>query len=138
MPPAKRATTTKRPGATPRTPRPAAVTVTTPEPEEISNSFELGGEIYVAYMPKDLVWMEIFAAMAPEATMSQKAKATTLFLQACLSEADRDRIWSRMLKRPSQDRSRGMELIARIKELIQMWEPYLEDEFRTAMALSEA
>lgn len=137
MPPAKRPTTTKR-AATSRPKRPAAVTVTTPEPEEISTAFEFGGETYVAFMPKDLVWMEIFAAMAPEATLSQKAKATSLFLQACLSEQDRDRIWSRMLKRPAQDSSRGMELIARIKDLIGMWEPYLEEEFRTAMARSEA
>lgn len=118
--------------ATPRT-RSAAVKVKTPDLDEVETAFELCGETYVARMPKDFVWMELIASTAPEATMAQRAAANSLFLRACLSDMDRDRIIARMMKSPKEDPCRGMELIACIRDLVVAWKPYIEGEFQEAV-----
>lgn len=127
------ASTPKRAPARRRT-QPAAVTVKTPKPkEEKTYPFKLGGVVYQAHMPKDFVWMELFAATAAGASFAQKANANSSFLQACLTERDRERILARMRKPPSEDPVRGMELIACITELVKLWQPLVEAEFTTAL-----
>lgn len=128
-------TTSKRATAARRKP---AVTSRSPKPVADRYPFELGGETYHAMMPKDFVWLELFAAGAADATIAQKAQANSSFLQACLNETDRERIKARMHKPPSEDPVRGMELLSRIKDLVELWQPFVEAEFNTAIQRAEA
>jgi len=128
--------TTSKGAPTPR--RKPAVTSKSPKQATDLYPFPLGGEIYHARMPKDFVWLELFAASAADATVAQKAQANASFLQACLNETDRERIKARMHKPASEDPVRGMELLAQIKNLVEVWQPFVEAEFSTAMERAEA
>jgi hypothetical protein len=120
MPPAKR----RAPNANQRS---RAVKVSTPQADDTDFPFEWAGETYTAHMPKDLVWMQMFAALEPGATITEKAGAHTLFIQACLVPTDRDRIKSRLIDR--SDPALGMDLLECMKELIKRWEPHLKNIF---------
>lgn len=123
---------------TPARRRPAAVKINTPprKKDPKLTDFELGGVTYQARMPKDFVWIQLFAATASDATTVQKSQAFSLFLQACLDENQREQIKTRMSKPPEQDPVRGLELLAKIKELIEGWEEPMKAEFDTALDLS--
>lgn len=119
--------------------KPAKVKISTPKakPDE-GTPFELGGQTYTALMPKDFVWMELVAGQAAGASIPDRARAQSLFLRACLSPADRDRITERMLTRADVDPLRGMELLAAIDELAEMWRPLIEGEFKEAKSRAQA
>jgi len=122
---------------TPARRRPAAAKIKTPpRPAPKVTPFELGGETYHARMPKDFVWIQLFAATAADATVSQKAQAFSLFLTACLDENEREQIKRRMSLPPEEDPVRGLELLRRIKDLIEEWQEPMKAEFDLALDVS--
>jgi len=119
----------------------APVKVTTPKPKNLADKypFELGGVTYHARMPKDFVWMHMAAARKAGASGEQKADAMVLFLDACLTPAEREDIRNRMLTPPEEDPVSGVELLKAIDALAEVWRPLIEAEFDRAMArLDEA
>jgi len=122
---------------TPARRRPAAVKIKTPpRPDPTLTPFELGGVTYHARMPKDFVWIQLFAATASDATTVQKAQAFSLFLTACLDENEREQIKARMSKPAEQDPVRGLELLRKIKDLIDEWQEPMKAEFDIALDVS--
>jgi hypothetical protein len=114
----------------------AALQVVTPKPKTTADTypFELGGTTYHARMPKDFVWMHMAAARKAGASGEQKADAMVLFLDACLTPAEREDIRNRMLTPAEEDPVSGVELLKAIDNLAEVWKPLIEAEFDRAMA----